>query len=127
MAGCADRRAADVVGTAAGPARDAYANVRAALRGRVGALMYVHPEMGAILPLHLLVILFACGRASGERFAFTGCVTTAFLLVVLPWIIRDRIAMGAWMFMRDDLGMELEVSNGAGSIGTGFCGISTRD
>jgi hypothetical protein len=33
----------------------------------------------------------------------------------MPWVVRDRIAMGGWMFMRDDLGMELEVSNGDGA------------
>ena len=80
-----------------------------------GALMYVHPAMVVILPLHLLVILFARARPPGKRLAFAGIVPVAFLLVVLPWIIRDRIAMGGWMFMRDDLGMELEVSNGDGA------------
>lgn len=80
-----------------------------------GALMYVHPAMVAVLPLHLLVILFARGRPSGQRVAFAGIVPVAFLLVVMPWVIRDRIAMGGWMFMRDDLGMELEVSNGDGA------------
>ena len=80
-----------------------------------GALMYVHPAMVVVLPLHLLVILFARMRPSARRIAFAGIVPVAFLLVVLPWIIRDRIAMGGWMFMRDDLGMELEVSNGDGA------------
>lgn len=83
--------------------------------GAWGALMYVHPAMAAILPLHMLVILFAFGRPSSQRLAFAGIVPAAFLLAILPWVVRDRIVMGGWMFMRDDLGMELEVSNGDGA------------
>jgi hypothetical protein len=80
-----------------------------------GALMYVHPAMIMVLPFHALVVLFARSRPSRERLVFAAIIPAAFLLVILPWVIRDRIAMGAWMFMRDDLGMELEVSNGDGS------------
>ena len=80
-----------------------------------GALMYVYPAMVVVLPLHILVILFARGRPPRQRVAFAGIVPTAFLLVVIPWVVRDRITMGGWMFMRDDLGLELEVSNGDGA------------
>jgi hypothetical protein len=90
-----------------------------------GALMYVHPAMVVMLPLHMLVVLFARVRPPPQRVAFAGIVTTAFLLVILPWIVRDRIAMGGWMFMRDDLGMELEVSNGDGATPTVNANLTT--
>ncbi len=80
-----------------------------------GALMYVHPAMVMILPAHLPIVLLARKRPAAQRLSFAATMTAAFLLVILPWTIRDRVTMGAWMFMRDDLGMELEVSNGDGA------------
>ena len=80
-----------------------------------GALMYVHPAMVVILPLHALIVLFSRGRGTGTRVAFVGISLAAFAMVILPWVVRDRIAMGGWMFMRDDVGMEMEVSNGDGA------------
>ena len=87
--------------------------------------MYIHPAMVVILPLHLLVVLFACMRSPAERIAFAGIVPAAFMLVILPWIVRDRIAMGGWMFMRDDLGLELEISNGDGATPSAQANLAT--
>lgn len=80
-----------------------------------GVLMYVFPALIAVLPIHLLVILFARGRPAARRLAFAGTSLAVLLLAILPWTIRNRLVMGGWMFMRDDLGMELEVSNGDGA------------
>jgi hypothetical protein len=90
-----------------------------------GALMYIHPAMVVVLPLHMLVVLFARVRPPAERIVFAGMAPVAFLLVILPWIVRDRIAMGGWMFMRDDVGMELEVSNGDGATPTVQANLAT--
>ena len=83
-----------------------------------GALMYVLPSMATVLPVHLLIILFARKRTTGRRLAFSAIVLAAFLLVILPWTIRNHIVMGGWIFMRDDLGLELAVSNGDGAHAT---------
>jgi len=32
-------------------------------------------------------------------------------IVLAPWIIRNRLALGGWFFVRDNLGLELRVSN----------------
>ncbi|MGA2713050.1 MAG: hypothetical protein ABSG41_08065 [Bryobacteraceae bacterium] len=80
-----------------------------------GALMYVHPAMVTILPIHLLTIVFARKRQPGQLLSFTVISCAVFLLAILPWTIRNRVVMGGWMFMRDDLGLELEVSNGDGA------------
>ena len=32
-------------------------------------------------------------------------------LVLAPWTIRNRVVMGDWLFIRDNLGLELAVSN----------------
>lgn len=90
-----------------------------------GALMYVLPSMAPILPVHLVIILLIRKR-DRDRILFSTLVATAFLLVVLPWTIRNRMVMGGWFFMRDDAGLELEVANGDGAtpsfIGNGRAG-----
>jgi hypothetical protein len=65
-----------------------------------GGLMYVHPAMVVIFPLHMLVVLFARMRPSAQRMAFAGIVPVTFLLVILPWVVRDRIAVGEREFNR---------------------------
>lgn len=83
-----------------------------------GALMYVYPGMATLLPVHLLIVLFSRKRTSGRRLSFAMVCVAAFSLVILPWTIRNRVVMGDWMFMRDDPGLELALSNGDGAHAT---------
>jgi hypothetical protein len=48
-------------------------------------------------------------RALPRRALLAGVLTTA--LVLAPWTIRNRVVMGHWLFVRDNLGLELAVSN----------------
>jgi len=91
-----------------------------------GALMYVHPAMVTILPIHLLIILFARKRGPAQLFSFAVISLAVFLLAILPWTIRNRVVMGGWMFMRDDLGLELEVSNGDGATASVIGNFASR-
>jgi hypothetical protein len=96
-----------------------------------GGLMYVQPAAIPILPLHLPILLFARSRPPGKRLFFAAFVGLTCLTVITPWTIRNRIVMGGWMFMRDNAGLELEVSNGdgagawleRGSTDSWFCSI----
>jgi len=80
-----------------------------------GALMYVLPSLALIFPAHLLVILFARSRSPRKRLEFAALVGLTFLAAITPWTIRNRVVMGGWIFMRDNAGLELEVSNGDGA------------
>ena len=91
-----------------------------------GALMYVQPAMVTILPFHLAIVLLARKRSSGQRASFAISVVAVFLLVILPWTIRNRVVMGGWMFMRDDLGLELEVSNSDGATASFDGNLASR-
>lgn len=83
-----------------------------------GALMYVLPSMVTVLSVQLLIILFVRKRTPRQQLAFSAIALAAFLVVILPWTIRDRTVMGGWMFMRDDVGLELALSNGEGAHAT---------
>jgi len=81
-----------------------------------GELMYINPSTVVVLPLHLLIAIVThkqeCLRT---RLKHAGVVVFTMFLVILPWIVRNRITLGGWFFMRDNLGLELMVANGEGS------------
>jgi hypothetical protein len=38
-------------------------------------------------------------------------LVSATALILMPWLIRDRLVLGKWFFVRDNFGLELRVSN----------------
>jgi hypothetical protein len=75
-----------------------------------GAMMYVHPST---LPVFLAeALLFLIAGAKPWR---VGCCAIVLLLAIAPWTIRNRLALGHWFFIRDNLGLELAVSNADGA------------
>jgi len=81
-----------------------------------GVLMYVQPSALTVFPLHL-IIFFRHARRYSPLLRLQCCAAAALILiaVVIPWTIRNRLALGGWIFMRDNLGLELYVSNGEGA------------
>jgi hypothetical protein len=78
-----------------------------------GVLQYIQPSTIAVLPVHLGVLLAARkGMRPVTRLCCAALTALMVLLVVLPWTVRNRSVMGSWMFMRDNLGLELLLSNG---------------
>lgn len=77
-------------------------------------------------PVLLLPIgTFAGSR--GRRFVLTAGVCA--LAVCLPWIVRNWIVLGEPSFVRNNLGLELSISNGPGSraeMGQNVAGLSRR-
>jgi len=112
--------------------RDELTNRSALLYGAGwGALMYAQPVTVPILAVHLAIVLFTRQRATGRRLAYAALVSAAFVTVIAPWVVRNRLVMGGWIFMRDNAGLELAVSNGDGAKasfegnmhGTWFCTV----
>ncbi|MGH9560114.1 MAG: hypothetical protein ACRD3S_01555 [Terracidiphilus sp.] len=55
---------------------------------------------------------------SGKRFAVARYFATACLIVLAalaPWAIRNRVALGSWVLLRSNFGLELQVSNNSTS------------
>ncbi|MDB4913806.1 MAG: hypothetical protein JWM95_1450 [Gemmatimonadetes bacterium] len=89
---------------------------------RDGALIGVVAGLAVhVSPLLLPMLAFALaptflsGRpwsALPRRFVtFGGAFLLTFLVVILPYTIRNHTVLGGWMLMRDNLGLELSVSN----------------
>jgi len=77
-----------------------------------GTLMYVQPSTVTIFPIHLIALLVA-HRSKPLLLRVKYAAVAVFLMaaVIIPWTIRNRLAMGGWLFMRDNLGLELYISN----------------
>ncbi len=54
-------------------------------------------------------LLLAAAMPNRRRKLAVLVLTTAVVLV--PWTIRNRLALGGWFFIRDNVGLELRVSN----------------
>lgn len=80
-----------------------------------GLLMYVQPSAIDILPFHAGIVLLARRRRARAGAVKLAVALAALLVTIAPWIVRNRIAMGSWMFMRDDLGLELHIANRDGA------------
>lgn len=86
-----------------------------------GVITLTNPALLTLLPF-AAVWLYATGRP--ERFwgnAATAAAMCAFL--VAPWMVRNRIEMGRWVFVRDNFGFELHMGNYHGSNGMGWQGL----
>ena len=67
-----------------------------------------------ILAAPALGLVFACIVAwllIERRFLGGSLILAAGILVLAPWLIRDRIELGGWIPIRDSLWLELRVSN----------------
>ena len=74
-----------------------------------------------LLPALLLTIASALAvRDRGARapLRFVGGAACAFLVVVAPYALRNERVMGGWMLVRDNLGLELSVSNASNAFPT---------
>ena len=86
-----------------------------------GAITLTNPALLTLLPV-AAVWLYAAWR--GERF-WANAATAAVIctLFVAPWMVRNRIEMGRWVFVRDNFGFELHMGNYHGSNGMGWQGL----
>ena len=67
-----------------------------------------------VLVLAVWVLAFSLSqRPGGRRAMITNCATILAVaaLVCAPWIIRNKIRLGGFFLIRDNLGLELSVSN----------------
>jgi hypothetical protein len=84
--------------------------------------MLVNP---ALLPLFAVSLLWLALRRSRENVAWLKPAVLAVmmsLVVISPWMVRNRIAFGHWVFVRTNFGYEFSLSNYHGSHGRDWAG-----
>jgi 4-amino-4-deoxy-L-arabinose transferase-like glycosyltransferase len=90
--------------------------------GLWGGALLVNPALMTLLPPAALWI--ARRRSQKQmhwlRPAVLACVTC--IVVMSPWLVRNRIVFGRWMFLRNNYGFEFGLGNYHGSSGRGWAG-----
>jgi len=82
-----------------------------------GLLLHIQPSTVTVLPVHGLIFLYcASGISMKQRLSQAMIAASIVVLVLVPWTIRDYFALGAWMLVRDNFGLELSVSQGDGAL-----------
>ena len=80
-----------------------------ALGAAFGALVWVNPAPLSILPM-VLVLLWIGREGLGARVAVCAAFSLSTFVVVLPWMIRNEHAVGAFS-LRANLGIEMMAGN----------------
>jgi hypothetical protein len=98
-----------------------------------GVLVHIQPATVTVLPVHALIWLVLSRRSASrispdwapanapQRKALAMAARQLLLaaavvvLMLAPWTVRNYRALGGWFFVRDNLGIELWISNGEGA------------
>jgi len=85
-----------------------------------GLGLLVNPSMMTLLPVSAAWIAW-CGMKQGQSWVKNGLLSaTVCLAVIGPWLIRNRMVFGEWVFLRDNFGFEFALGNFHGSNGRGW-------
>ena len=87
-----------------------------------GVAAITSPSLLAAMPCSLLWIAWQRRRTSRPYARSVILVIAICFAVMLPWLVRNRIRMGHYVFVRDNFGFEFYLGNYHGSNGVGFAG-----
>ena len=87
-----------------------------------GFTLLVNPALLSLLPVAMIVSLYDPARSRKQKIQAAVVVLIACFLVISPWLIRNRVVMGHWVFLRDNFGFELALGNYHLSFGRGWAG-----
>ena len=87
-----------------------------------GFTLLVNPALLSLLPVSLITALYGNGRNWKKWLPPASAMFIACFLVVSPWILRNRVVMGRWVFLRDNFGFEFALGNYHLSFGRGWAG-----
>ena len=81
-----------------------------------GCVALINPTVLSILFACLILQVWRGGNATlGNLLRRTACMVACLLMVLFPWALRNRLALGSWVWMRSGFGLELELSYHDGS------------
>jgi hypothetical protein len=87
-----------------------------------GVAALTNPSLLAFLPAAGLYPVVKLWRRHERWFNHAAVSALMFAAVISPWLIRNRVTLGAWVFIRDNAGFELSLGNYHGSKGMGWFG-----
>lgn len=85
-----------------------------------GFALLVNPALMTLLPVSAVWIALRRSKL-GRDWLKNGCLAAVVCLVVIsPWLIRNRVVFGEWVFIRDNFGFEFDLGNFHHSTGRGW-------
>ena len=81
-----------------------------------GVIALTNPALLSLLPFCLLYLLWHSPRPT-QQLAGVGLYILAGLLVVTPWLVRNYAVFGKFVFVRDNLPLEMHMANNDRSTG----------
>lgn len=87
-----------------------------------GIAALTNPALLAFLPAAGLYPVVKLWRHHEPWFTHAVLSVVVFAIVIAPWMVRNRVTMGAWVFIRDNAPYEFSLGNYHGSNGMGWFG-----
>jgi 4-amino-4-deoxy-L-arabinose transferase-like glycosyltransferase len=87
-----------------------------------GAALLVNPSLGALLPVSLVWCGYELYRRGHAWLRPVALSVAVCLLALAPWLVRNRVVFGQWVFLRSNFGFEFALGNYHGSLGRGWGG-----
>jgi len=87
-----------------------------------GIAALTNPALLAFLPAAGLYPAVKLGRRHEPWFRHAVLSAVVLAVVISPWLIRNRITLGAWVFIRDNAAFEFSIGNYHRSNGMGWFG-----
>ncbi len=81
-----------------------------------GLLALTNTAVLSVLPFCLLYLFWRLPRRSGQIWGVSLCLLAAALLVS-PWLVRNYVVFGQFVFVRDNLPLEMHMANNDQSTG----------
>lgn len=87
-----------------------------------GLTLLVNPALALLLPVTLVFALYGQWRRGRAWIRPAITVAAMCFLLLSPWLVRNRVVMGQWVFLRDNFGFEFALGNYHLSFGRGWGG-----
>jgi 4-amino-4-deoxy-L-arabinose transferase-like glycosyltransferase len=85
-----------------------------------GLIALTNPSMLATLPVCAVWLI---SHGLSWRFVRNGVLASAvFFALITPWLVRNRVVFGTWVFIRSNAGFEFSLGNYPSSTGLGWIG-----
>ncbi len=87
-----------------------------------GFTLLVNPALSTFLAVSLAWCVYEMYRRDKSWLAPVASALLASVIVISPWLIRNRVVFGEWVFLRGNFGFEFALGNYHASLGRGWGG-----
>jgi 4-amino-4-deoxy-L-arabinose transferase-like glycosyltransferase len=87
-----------------------------------GFALLVNPALGSLLPVLLAWCSYSLHLRKREWLKPVLTSLLVCLIVISPWLLRNRVVFGHWVFLRSNFGAEFALGNYHASFGRGWGG-----